>query len=292
MNDSFNKVFIGSGLLAEIFLHALIRHKGESPNDFYILSKKVDRCNHLMHKYQIKATTNFDAFISKAKVVVITVDISDLDDIPASVELIRDKVPPDALINSITPKLSIKQIEEYFPNHPVMRLSLIASAISGNNIGMYCCGSVNPADTAPVARFLIESIGELIEVKNEEEFEKLFDVMFAQNCSNYLAINCFIDSMINIGLTPKQALKISSAIYRGVGNTFASKYNDDILIRMFDFKEVFDKGLEIMNELGMAEALRNVHKLTPEGIKSNLELIRNDSLKEEKFEFHYKNLTN
>ena len=48
MNDErFNKVFIGSGLVAELFLHALIRHKGESPEDFYILGKQEDRCERL-----------------------------------------------------------------------------------------------------------------------------------------------------------------------------------------------------------------------------------------------------
>ena len=31
--DSFNKVFIGSGLMAEMLLHTLIHHKGESQKD-------------------------------------------------------------------------------------------------------------------------------------------------------------------------------------------------------------------------------------------------------------------
>ena len=76
-DERFNKVFIGSGLIAEIFLHALIRHKGESPDDFYILGKNEERCEQLRKKYQIRATTNFNAFVSKAKVIVLAVDVSD-----------------------------------------------------------------------------------------------------------------------------------------------------------------------------------------------------------------------
>ena len=49
-----------------------------------------------------------------------------------------------ALINSVTPKLSIAQIEKYFPTHPVMRLSLSFSMINGNSVGTYICGSVDP----------------------------------------------------------------------------------------------------------------------------------------------------
>ena len=74
MNDSFNKVFIGSGIIAEVFLHALIHVKGESPSDFLITGRKVQRCLELMKKYNIKATLNAEKFISKAKVIVIAVD--------------------------------------------------------------------------------------------------------------------------------------------------------------------------------------------------------------------------
>lgn len=283
MNDErFNKVFIGSGLIAEIFLHALIRHKGESPDDFYILGKHEERCEQLRNKYKIRATTNFNAFVSKAKVIVLAVDVSDLNDIPEMVELIRDKVPPNALINSVTPKLSIEQIEKYFPNHPVMRLLINFSAINGNNLGSYLCGSVAPEDTEPVAKFLIDCLGDFIEVHSEEEFEKIHDVIFAQNCSNYLAMNCFINAAIKIGLTPHQARKIAANTYKGVGETFSEKYKDDTLRRMFEFKGVFDKGLEMMNELGLAEALKSIHNPPP---KEPARIFRSDDADNYKFRY-------
>ena len=287
----FNKVFIGSGLIAELFLHALIRHKGESPDDFYILGNNEERCERLRKKYQIRATTNFNAFVSKAKVIVLAVDVDDLDDIPDIVNSIRDNVPPHALINSVTSKLSIAQIENYFPNHPVMRLSLSFSMINGNSIGTYICGSVDPEDTEPVARFLIESFGELIEVETEEEFEKVHDVIFAQNCSNYLAINSFIDSYIKLGLSPQVARQIASNIYKGVGETFSAKYKDDTLRRMFDFQGVFNKGLEVMENLGMVDALKNIHELPPETIKENLQKSAPTTYRSpnaDKFKFRYK----
>lgn len=288
----FNKVFIGSGLVAELFLHALIRHKGESPEDFYILGKNEERCERLRKKYQIRATTNFNAFVSKAKVIVLAVDVNDLDDIPEMIEMIRDNVPPHALINSVTPKLSIAQIEKFFPNHPVMRLSLSFSMINGNSVGTYFCGSVDPEDTAPVAKFLIECFGELIEVETEEEFEKVHDIIFAQNFSNYLAINSFIDSYIKLGLSPQVARKIAANTYKGVGETFSEKYKDDTLRRMFDFKGVFNKGLEVMENLGMADAIKNVHEIQPEVIKKNLQASAPTTYRSpdaDKFKFRYKN---
>ena len=287
----FNKVFIGSGLVAELFLHALIRHKGESPEDFYILGKNEERCERLRKKYQIRATTNFNAFVSKAKVIVLAVDVNDLDDIPEMIEMIRDNVPPHALINSVTPKLSIAQIEKFFPNHPVMRLSLSFSMINGNSVGTYFCGSVDPEDTAPVAKFLIECFGELIEVETEEEFEKVHDIIFAQNCSNYLAINSFIDSYIKLGLSPQVARKIAANTYKGVGETFSEKYKDDTLRRMFDFKGVFNKGLEVMENLGMTDAIKNVHEIQPEVIKKNLQASAPTTYRSpdaDKFKFRYK----
>lgn len=273
-DEHFNKVFIGSGLLAELFLNTLIHHKGESPSEFYVLGKNRERCVELMHKYQIKATTNFNAFVSKAHVVVLAVDFPDIEDIPAMVEKIRDKVPPDALINSVTPNFKLAQIEELFPGHPVMRLSLDFSAITGNSIGTYCVGIESPEDTEPVAKFLIECFGELIEVDNEEEFEKITDIIFAQNCSNYLAINCFINVAIKLGLSPQLARKIAAQTYKGVGITLEEKYKDPFVLNMFHNKDVFAKGLEFMEKFGMAEALTKVHEMPPEVIKANLEKAR------------------
>ena len=286
-DEHFNKVFIGSGLMAELFLNTLINYKGEPPAEFYVLGKDRDRCVDLMHKYQIRATTNFNAFISKAQVVVLAVDVPEIDDIPELTEKIVDKVPPDALINSITPDFKIAQIEELFPEHPVMRLSLDFSAITGNSIGTYCVGSVTPEDTEPVAKFLIGCFGELIEVDDEEEFEKIADIIFAQNCSNYLAINCFINVAIKQGLSPQIARKIATQTYKGVGITLEEKYKDPFILNMFHNKDAFAKGLALMDKFGMAEALTKVHELPPEVIKANLERARDAARAENaKSRFH------
>ena len=197
--DSFNKVFIGSGLMAEMLLHTLIYHKGESPKDFYVLGSDVERCKQLMEKYNIRATTNFNAFIAKAKVVVLAVDVDKIQDIQIIAEEIREKVPPTALINSVTPNLKIAEIENFFPNHPVMRLGLNLSAISGNNIGSYICGSITPEDIAPVAKFLMDTFGDFIECEDEEEFDKICMVIHAISCGNYFSFNCILDSLMKLG---------------------------------------------------------------------------------------------
>lgn len=288
-DDSFNKVFIGSGLVAEIFLHALINHKGESPNDFYILGKDVERCDRLRRKYQIRATTNFNAFVSKAKVIVLAVDVGDLDDLPEMISTIIDKVPPNILINSVTPYLKIEQIEKFFPNHPVMRLSINFSAINGQSIGCYCCGKVDEESTASVARFLIESFGELIEVDGEEEFEKVHDIIFAQNCSNYLTMNCCLKAAMKLGLTPQQARKIVVSTYSGVAETFSDKSKDDILIRMFDFKNVFNAGVELMDKFGMLDALNQAQEALEEVAKKNSDNERSaERAEKSKYRFRYK----
>lgn len=273
--ESFNKVFVGSGLMAEIFLHALIYHKGESPQDFYILGKKSERCKKLMEKYKIQASTNFNSFISNAKVIILAVDHCDVEDIPEIVSEIRDKVPPNILINSVTPYLKIEEIEKYFPNHPVMRLGISFSAISGNNIGSFVCGSVTPEDTKNVARFLIESLGTLIESENEEEFEKISDIIYAMSCGNYLTFNCLVDSVIKLGLNPDKAEKIVSCIFRGTGATFDKKFYDDILKRMFDFSEIFKIGLKLQSDFGMIKSIDDAIHLDSVNLKNYFENIRN-----------------
>ena len=294
MDDSFNKVFIGSGLVAELFLHALIYHKGESPEDFYVIGKRAERCRELMQKYKIRANTNPDMFISKAKVVVLAVDIDCLQDIPDLVASIRDKVPPNALINSITPHLKIAEIEKYFPNHPVLRLGLNLSVISGAGVGTFCCGSVDKEDTRSLAQFLVGCFGEVIEVDTEENFERIWNLIFASSCGNYLSFNCQIDAMLKMGLNPALAKKIVVNVYKGTAETFDKKFDDDILKNAFDYTGIFESGLKIQENLGIiAEIDRATHTNPLElqkNLEANLEKIRNavKISENEKVAVHYK----
>ncbi len=61
---------------------------------------------------------------------------------------------------------------------------------------------------------------------------------------------------------------------------------------MFDFKGVFNKGLEVMENLGMADAIKNVHEIQPEVIKKNLQASAPTTYRSpdaDKFKFRYKN---
>lgn len=294
MDESFNKVFIGSGLMAELFLHALIYHKGESPEDFYVIGKRAERCRELMQKYKIRTNTNPDMFISKAKVVVLAVDIDCLQDIPEVAASIMGKIPPNALINSVTPNLKIADIEKYFPGHPVLRLGLNLSVIAGAGVGTFCVGGVDTEDTRSLAHFLVGCFGEVIEVDSEDEFEKIWNLIFAASCGNYLSFNSILDSVIKTGVNPAVAKKIVVNVYKGTAETFDKKFDDDILKRAFDYTGVFESGLKIQEELGMVKAIDKATHTNPtelqKNLEENLEKIR-EALKnapQEKSSVHYK----
>lgn len=290
MNDNFNKVFIGSGLIAEIFLHALICHKGEDPETFFVIGEDVERCHELMNKYNITAVTNPNVFISLAKVVVLAVDPDHFNDIEEVIKPIRDTIPPDALINSVTHDLKIADIERYFPNHPVMRLCINLPIISGVGIGAFCYGSLNPADTSAFARYLINSFGKVIEVKSEEEFERISDTIFAESCGAYLALNCFIQSGVKVGLTPEQSKRIAIEVFKGIAIAFDEKAKDDLIKRSLDYDDVFTIALNYLRGFDIIDDLNKTFNMKPEELKVNLEkigLISN--VEEEKYEFHYKN---
>ncbi len=286
---SFNKVFIGSGLVSEIFLHALIRHKGESPNDFFILGKKVERCRQLMSKYQIRATTNHHSFVASAGLIVLAVDLTDIPDIPDIAEEIRDQIKPGTLILSVTPNFRIEQIEDFFPGFPVIRLGLTLSAISGMNIGAYCCSEMASLDTVPFAKYLMESLGKLIEVHSEDDFEKLWNITFAQVTMSYVSMNCMLAAAMKLGLPPDLARTVGIHVFQGTAETFKRKYNDDLLRRAFEYKDVFHIGMELANEIGGMDIFGQAMDMEPEKLKTNLNKIRQAETKqEEKYEFHYK----
>lgn len=286
--DSFNKVIIGSGLMAEMLLCTLIHHKGESPSDFCIIGTQEERCRKLRKKYNVPNVTQIPEFIASAKVIVLAVDIDVLDDIPIVVENVRPFVSPAALINSLTPKLTIKEIEDYFPEHPVMRLGINLSSISGSGTGVFCCGTKQPADTAPVARFLIETFGDLVEVSSEEEFERVWNVIFAVTCSCYLAMNCFFRTGTNAGISSKQAKEIVLSVFKGAAATCKQKQHEELIVRAFEYENIFKIGLKLLEDYGIE---REMHRtMHPDDGKLDFESFLDIDLNEqEKYQVHYRN---
>ena len=170
-----------------------------------------------------------------------------------------------------------------------MRLGLNLSAISGNNIGSYICGSITPEDTEPVAKFLMDIFGDFVECKDEEEFDKILTIIHSISCGIYLSFNCILDSLIKLGLSAEQALKIVSCVYKGTAETFNKKFNDDILKRSFEYEGVFNENLKNMLKFGIVQSIDDATHLSDEDLKKYLGDVLSKVRKyeeEEKFKFH------
>ena len=58
---------------------------------------------------------------------------------------------------------------------------------------------------------------------------------------------------------------------------------------MFDFKDVFNNGVELMDKFGMLDALNKAHEAMEEVTQKNLEQERNSERAEKaKYRFRYK----
>lgn len=294
----YNVAIIGSRISAEVYLRALIKHQGQSPETFFVMGNDIERCREIKQKYKIKAAVpNQTFFIPRADVIFIAVDIDNLDDIPSIAEKIREVVPPNILISSVTPSLKIAEIEHYFPNHPVIRLGLNIGILSGNGTGAFCCGSVDIEDTLPVARYIIESLGTLIETENEDEFEKISEIIHAQSCGCLLALTSLFEASLKAGLTMEQAFKITTGVNYGITATVIDKQSDDfgmdkqnveIMLKMPGYEKTVNAGLKLLDKYGMIQAVDKSTHIDIEELKDNLVKIRNAAKSSEKISFHYK----
>ncbi len=290
MNDSFHKVIVGSGLLADILLYTLIHQKGESPADFCILSKQNEQNQILRDRYQIPTTDDLVSFIKSARVIVLAVDINAPGQLPEIIDIIKPLIAPNVLINSVTPKLSIEEIESYFPDNPVMRLGLNLSSISGNGTGVFCCGTKQVSDTFQVANYLMGTFGDIIEVFDETEMEQAWDFAFAVTCSCYIAMNCFFRTGVKLGITPQQAKEITISVFKGAAATCAHQHHDDILLRAFEHSDVAKIALHLLEEYGIDQDLHQA--MHPDKEESSITLdgfLNLDFPEEEKYQVHYKN---
>ena len=213
MADDVIKGIIGDGIITELILTAITKQIGKNPADYYVACKTQESCKQFRDHYNANAVIDPMEFLPKVKILVIALPIG--ENIESELIKINKKIPKDTLVVSCTYALTIKMLEEYFPNHPVIRTIMNPMILIGEGICIYTVGSVKSANSEIMAKLFLSQLGKTIKMSSDEELELAGNLIIGSTIYSLLAVNSLIEGANNSGLNVEKSTEIVLCQTRG-----------------------------------------------------------------------------
>ena len=273
MADDVVKGIIGDGIITELILTAIAKQTGKNPADMYITCKTEERCNQLRDQYNANAVIDAMEFLPEVKLLIIALPMG--ENIEYELVKINKKIPKDTLIVSCTYALTIKMLEKYFPNHPVIRTMMNPMILIGTGMCIYTVGSVKSANSEIMAKLFLSQFGKTIKMSSDEELELASNLIIGSTIYSLLAVNSLIEGANNSGLNVEKSTEIVSQVFAGVSKFIneSDEVIENLRKNFSDNKKFVDRAKEILMEYDILKLMQNQLPKTDE---------------REIFKFHYR----
>lgn len=247
MSGEFIKGIIGDGFLTEIILTAFTRQIGITPEDTYVLSKTSGRCQELSGQYNVHAVQNSMVFVPPSKLIILAVE---LEDAPYVMRQIANQVSEDALIVSLIQGLKLSEIEKHFLGHMVIRLIVNPWIVSGCGVSTYLVGANRAEEAGNIARAILTSLGEMVEVESEDELELVGELILSETVYSYLTVKALIDSGKSAGLSIEKSREIILKILASSAKAInaADEITQTVVNRSYSQSNYIEKGKSLLDK--------------------------------------------
>lgn len=255
MSDEAKKCIVGDGNYVNILLAILARQKEKQTVKNYILVEpEPERSRKFRTLFGVSTVPTVTDAIAQSGALIIAMESS--ENARKLMDEIRGKLLPDALVVCMTNSIKISELEDCFPGHPVMRLCLNPSAISGTGVGAFLPGSIASKDVEAFAKTIFMSLGREIPVSSEEELELVWNIIYLQTIYSYIALQTIIGCSVKAGLSEPKAKYIAGQIIAGTLKTvLGTKEELGEVFSEVDFTKAINHGLKIGRLYGFQEAL-------------------------------------
>jgi pyrroline-5-carboxylate reductase len=210
---------IGGGVMAEALLSRLVGNGLYAPETVIVSEPQGQRRDWLGQQYGLQITENNRLPLAATEAVFLAIKPQHLPDV---VEGLGGAVPqPQTLMLSILAGVSLRQLEEAFPNLPMIRAMPNTPATVGAGMTAIALGQWVQPNHRELALRLFQAVGEVVEVP-----ETLMDAVTALSGSGpgYIAvlIEALTDGGVAVGLPRSTASKLALQTVRGTAQLLQS----------------------------------------------------------------------
>lgn len=166
MIDMETIVFIGAGAMAEAVIAGIVERRAIDPKQVFVLNKSDDtRLKFLQDKYGISIVCPDKKAIKNASLLIFATKPKDIPQ--AMIDILPD-LNKDAAVLSVVAGVSIATIEKGLGNRPIARSMPNTSATIGLSASAVAWNSAIDDHTKALVLQLLESIGMVKEVEEDE----------------------------------------------------------------------------------------------------------------------------
>jgi len=185
--------FIGSGAMAEAMLKGLIQRAHVSPEHIIGAEPRQERGQELEAKYGIRVTPDNHTAIADAHIVVLSVKPQIL---PAVLEQLTGRIPPDALVLSIVAGARLEGITSKLQHTAVARSMPNTPAQIGLGMTVWTCSPELSESQRQQAHVVFGSFGEEVYVDDE----RYLDMATALSGTGPAYVFIFMEAMVDAGV--------------------------------------------------------------------------------------------
>ena len=212
--------FIGSGKMAEALLGGFLAKKVVSARAIWVSDKSRERLNLLKGKYKVNAAKSNREAVEKSEIVFLCVKPQNMREVLKELD---GAFTAKHLVVSIAAGISLNFLERKISNARLVRVMPNTPALVGEGMSAFCLGKKAKAKDAKEVRGLLESVGKVLELKDE----KLLDIVTALSGSGpafiAIALNGMAEKARQLGLSQNDALLLAEQTALGTAKILMEK---------------------------------------------------------------------
>lgn len=200
--------FIGGGALVESIVRGICG-KVFAPSDIFISEIRAARCEELINRYGVKASTDAD-FVDAVDLLIVAVKPKDAEKTFAA---LQNKIPATTIITYTVAGLKLADVEKFFPENKIVRIMPNVAVSVGESMTAYTLNE-NAASIGETIKNFWSTLGRAVEVE-----EKLMDAVTGLSGSGpayaFLMIDALSDGGVAAGLSRAQAIELAAQTLLG-----------------------------------------------------------------------------
>ena len=215
--------FIGGGALAESIVRGICG-KVFAPSDIFISEIRAARCEELINRYGVKASTDAD-FVDAVDLLIVAVKPKDAEKTFAA---LQNKIPATTIITYTVAGLKLAAVEKFFLENKIVRIMPNVAVSVGESMTAYTLNE-NAASIGETIKNFWSTLGRAVEVE-----EKLMDAVTGLSGSGpayaFLMIDALSDGGVAAGLPRAQAIELAAQTLLGAAKmVLTSGEHPDVL---------------------------------------------------------------
>ncbi|MEL6493796.1 MAG: pyrroline-5-carboxylate reductase [Cyanobacteria bacterium J06623_7] len=200
---------IGGGVMAEAILSRLLVENVFAADTILVSEPRAERKDFLAQKYQVRVTSDNQAAVSAAEVLLLAVKPQIFSQVIANL-----KPNPQSIVISILAGMTLAKLEAAFPQQPVIRVMPNTPATIGAGMTAIAPGTYAQLDHLERAKSIFTAVGEVVEV-TESAMDAVTGLSGSGPAFVALAIEALADGGVASGLPRAISLQLATQTVLG-----------------------------------------------------------------------------